>query len=205
MSAGTGVTVDALAAAKGLDPETVASFGVSDAGDHVRFAYRLPSGEEARTRLRTAMRGADGSEWEPGSHAPITAYSTPRSRERAAELGWTLLVEGESDCWTAWACDLPAVGIPGSAHVDALDLAHVDGASRIFLVEERQAGVTYPEGVAAFVTAVRRRLDAVGWAGELHTVLMPEPYNDVNDFYQSDPAGFAERLSSHLRALLANG
>ncbi len=30
-------------------------------------------------------------------------------------MGWLLLVEGESDCWTLWAHNLPALGIPGKS------------------------------------------------------------------------------------------
>ncbi|GAH15238.1 unnamed protein product, partial [marine sediment metagenome] len=30
--------------------------------------------------------------------------------------GWVLLVEGESDCWTAWYHGIPALGLPGKTH-----------------------------------------------------------------------------------------
>jgi hypothetical protein len=33
----------------------------------------------------------------------------------ARAVGWLLLVEGETDCWTLWPYGIPALGIPGKA------------------------------------------------------------------------------------------
>jgi hypothetical protein len=51
---------------------------------------------------------------------------------------WCLLVEGETDCWTSWAHDLPALGIPGKSTWKAEWAEHFRGV-KVFLWQEPDA------------------------------------------------------------------
>jgi hypothetical protein len=46
--------------------------------------------------------GADGSAWDPESELPISAYNPPNPQDMVTS-DFVIIVEGESDCWTAWA------------------------------------------------------------------------------------------------------
>lgn len=112
-----GVTIAALAEAKRLHPEQLQSeFGLYNLPNYngakaVGIPYLDAAGELAATRFRIALAG-DRFRWKKGSTP--TLYG----RSRLAEIrtaGWVLIVEGESDCWTAWHHGLPALGVPGKS------------------------------------------------------------------------------------------
>lgn len=182
------VTIARLAESKQLPAEALHRFGLADSDEGVRFAYFTSSGAAGRTRLRTGMRGAGGSSWVPGDKAPVVAYSTPESLLCARDLGYQIVVEGESDCWTAWHHGLPAVGIPGSAHWDALTLEHLPVAE-IFVQVEADSAQTYPGGVAEYVDAVISRIREVGFTGPVHELRLGD-VSDLSDLYQRDPEAF---------------
>ena len=190
-------TVQALATAKGLPVAALRSFGLSDSAAGVRFAYRTPSGEPGRTRLRTAMRGVDGSTWLPGDGAPVVAYCTPESLACARRFGYQLVVEGESDCWTAWFHGLPAVGIPGSANRHVLTLEHLP-VTEVFVQVEAENARTYPGGVREYVAAVTAGIRAVGFEGDVHQLRFQDGVSDLSELYQREPGSFAAQLRTAL-------
>lgn len=109
-----GLTLEELAEAKKLPVDFLKSVGLSTIHVEkipcVRIPYLGENGEELATRFRLALDGGLRFRWKQGSR--IFPYGLWRLGE-ARELGWILLVEGESDCWTLWMYGIPALGIPG--------------------------------------------------------------------------------------------
>jgi len=192
------VTVEMLAQVKGLRPDTLRRFGAADVPAGVRIGYQTPSGHPGRARLRTALRGVDGSHWED-TELPVVAYWNPVVPQALDAQPWLLVAEGESDCWTAWAHGLAAVGLPGSGSVESLDGSHVVGAERVYMVAEPDNPRTYPDGVHRYVAKVATRLRTIGHQGEIRVLCPPPGLDDINAVYQHDPSDFVARLTALLR------
>jgi hypothetical protein len=105
------LTLAELAAAKRLPAQFLIELGVTDSPQGVRIPYRDTSGQTISVRYRIALAG-DRFRWRAGDKAAL--YGLDRLAQ-IRDAGWVLLVEGESDCWTCWYHDLPALGIPGKA------------------------------------------------------------------------------------------
>lgn len=195
----TPVDVVTIAQSKGLTPEVLHGFDVTDAPYGVRIAYRMLDGSAGRARMRTALRGVDGSSWEPDD-LPVTAYWRPLVIEAARRHGVALIVEGESDCWTAWQAGFAAVGIPGGDHMDVLEPGHVDAAALVVVVEPDNPR-TYPEGVDHYVGRIECRLRSIGYEGPVFRMQMDDVIDDVNALYRQDPDTFPDRLASRLAAI----
>ena len=196
--AGNGVpSVADLARAKGLEPAVLDGFGVRDCERGVVIPYASPDGSAARSRLRSALRGVDGSHWLE-DEGPITAYWNPVVPEILQRTPTLLLVEGESDCWTAWSHRIAAIGIPGGAHTDAVTAAHVAGATTICIVVEPDNSKTYPDGVDAYVDRVQRRLAAIGFAGETRKIEPSDGLDDLNAMFRHHGADFVAAVDRWL-------
>jgi hypothetical protein len=99
----------------------------------VEMPYADRDGELLATRYRIAVGGGDKFRWEKGS--TTTPYGLHKLEE-AEKAGYVLLVEGESDCHTAWYRGLPAVGVPGVDNWRDEWALHLDGIPKIFVVVE---------------------------------------------------------------------
>jgi hypothetical protein len=140
-----GCTLAAYAASKKLPLEFLTSDDVAleDGTCYVRAlgkeipAVEIPyadrDGELLTTRYRIAVGGDDKFRWEKGS--TTTLYGLHKLEE-AEEAGYVLLLEGESDCHTAWYKGLPAVGVPGVDNWRDGWALHLDGIPKIFVVVE---------------------------------------------------------------------
>lgn len=127
--------------AKVLTPDKVQSYGITDSTYRGESALRIPyfdaHGKEVCVRYRTALSGGDKFKWEKGS-AP-TLYGLWKINEAVAKK-YVLLVEGESDCHTAWEYGEPALGIPGASNwKQDWDQCFV-GISRIIVFIEADKG-----------------------------------------------------------------
>ncbi|MEW6490300.1 MAG: DUF3987 domain-containing protein [Thermodesulfobacteriota bacterium] len=177
------IDLEALARDKGFPLDFLRSLGCADLPNGgVRIPYRDPDGQEAVARLRYALRAGDGSAWPKGSK-PIP-YGLDRLAE-ARKRGGLVLVEGESDAWTLWRHDIPALGIPGADMARILEAAHLEGIRRVYLTQEPdRGGETFRRGIAA-------RLRELGWSGELRAVQMQaHGHKDPNAWHKTDPTGF---------------
>ena len=112
-AASSGLTLAELSAAKKLPVEFLSSLGLEDCmyrkRPAVRIQYACPAGEIKAVRFRIAMEGKRFV-WRAGDKVQLYGL------EKLTEIrkgGWVLLVEGESDCWTAWFYGIPALGVPG--------------------------------------------------------------------------------------------
>jgi hypothetical protein len=138
-------TLDAYAASKNLPLEFLTSDDVAleDGSCYVKalgrevpaveIPYADQNGEQVATRYRISLGGDDKFRWERGSK---TALYGLHKLEEAHDAGYVLLVEGESDCHTAWYRGLPAVGVPGVDNWRNEWAEHLNGISKIFVVVE---------------------------------------------------------------------
>ncbi len=195
-SAGNGspgpITVEDLAADKALPVEFLRQLGLAERDDGVVIPYRLTDGSAApRQRLRTTLVAKDGSLWLFGKGKPVP-YGLDRLGD-ARSSGYLVVVEGESDCWTLWHHDFPALGIPGADMCAKLEAAHVHGLPRLIVVREPgKSGDTFTKGMA-------KRLRQIGWTGEALVVACGD-FKDPNDLHRADPDGFKAAFQAILDA-----
>jgi putative DNA primase/helicase len=140
-----GCTLEAYAASKDLPLKFLTSDDVAleDGTCYVRalgtevpaveIPYADQDGEQLATRYRISPGGDDKFRWERGSKT--TLYGLHKLEE-AHEAGYVLLVEGESDCHTAWYRGLPAVGVPGVDNWRDEWAERLNGIPKIFVVVE---------------------------------------------------------------------
>jgi hypothetical protein len=189
------VTVEILGDLKRISAAALRSYGLTDVPEGVRFDYRFPDGAPGKARLRVALRGADGSRWPMYTNEPITAYIAPANHpfHEPAEM---IIVEGESDCWTAWTHGVQALGIPGSDRTAVLSPDHLHGVRTVYIQREKVAGPssTFPKGVDYFLNEISNRLVQIGFDGAIRVLEMPDPFNDMSDMHVTDPANFDARL-----------
>ncbi len=184
---GSAVSVAALATAKRLPVDFLrGDVGLADLpGGAVRIPYFDPAGEETVAKRRTALKAKDGSRWPKGT--PLRLYGEWKL-ELANREGFALLVEGESDCWAAWHHGVPALGVPGAGSAKVLTAEHVGSLTTVYVLREPDTGGEN------FVAGVAARLRAVGFAGKVYDLRMPDGLKDLADLHADDPDRFKERL-----------
>jgi hypothetical protein len=110
----SGLTLQALADAKHLPIDFLDSLGISEAKAGLtclKIPYYSEDGQEIAIRFRMALTGNCRFKWRKGDH---TSPYGLNKLDMARKMGWILVV-GESDCWTAWYYNLPAIGAPGKS------------------------------------------------------------------------------------------
>lgn len=114
-----GLTLDELAKAKGFKidgPTGLRAYGVAQVIQRratvIRIPYMNGAGEVVAIRFRHTLSGAQRFTWRKGDK--VLLYGLWRLKE-IIKAGWVLLVEGETDCWTCWLHDIPALGLPGKS------------------------------------------------------------------------------------------
>jgi hypothetical protein len=135
-------TLEAYAEAKGLPLDFLRSLGLSDAryvdSPAVRMPYVDRDGQEQAVRFRISLHGEDKFRWKQRSK--LCLYGLTR-RRKAYELGYVVLVEGESCAQTLWLHEIPALGIPGASNwKDDRDAAALEGIGTVYVVVEPDRG-----------------------------------------------------------------
>ncbi|RLI52500.1 MAG: hypothetical protein DRO87_13100, partial [Candidatus Thorarchaeota archaeon] len=172
-----GLTLEELAKVKKLQLDSLKNWGCSTqklgGARVVRIPYGAPDGEEIAVRYRCALSGPNRFRWKKGSKVHL--YGLWRLEE-FRKAGWCLLVEGESDCWTAWSYDLPALGIPGKSTWKAEWSSYLEGID-LYLWQEPDA--------QDLVLRVGRDIS------NLKVIVAPEGVKDISEAHiqgQSVPA-----------------
>jgi hypothetical protein len=156
----------------------------------VRMPYLDESGEEVLlTRYRVSLDGKPKVKTRKGDRHRL--YGMWR-REEVRKAGYVLLVEGESDCHTAWYHKEPALGIPGANGWKAEWAADLEGIERIFFVVEDAAGEACWRKLAA-APELQERLLRVELKGA----------KDVSELHKQDANNFKERLQTALKGAKA--
>ncbi len=149
---------------------------------YLHIPYHLPDGTLApRHRIRTALVAKEGSLWNTGK-GKIVPYG-PARLDEARKAGYLVLVEGESDCWTLWYHQFPALGLPGAEMTRTLEESMLVGIDQLYIMQEPDAGGS------SFVTQIQRKLEAWQWPGKAFVLRLPG-VKDPNELYQQDRQGF---------------
>lgn len=116
----SGLTLEELAKAKGFQvdgPTGLKAWGVEQVAQRgatvIRIPYMNEAGETLAVRFRHTLSGPQRFTWRKGDK--VLLYGLWRLAD-IRKLGWCLLVEGETDCWTCWLHGIPALGIPGKTN-----------------------------------------------------------------------------------------
>jgi hypothetical protein len=105
------------------------------------------------------------------------------------------LVEGETDTLTLLFHGYHALGIPGASLTKTLEGQHLEGYSRLYIVQEPD------DGGKTFVEGLRQRLCEFGWAGQACRLHLPDT-KDINDFHRKFPQTFKEELEKAKRSAI---
>lgn len=173
------------AAAKRLDPETLAAYGLRDSTYRGTPALEIPYWDRARAdsqiRIRRALTGSHRFAWKMGSKTrPYGLWRLP-----ADTVGESIaLVEGESDCHTLWQHEIPALGLPGAGTLSCGEQV-LSGFERILCVREPDGGGD-------------RLLSALSASPLAPRVAVVQFAMDVSDLYMSDPAQFPEAWAASI-------
>lgn len=177
-----GLTMAELTAAKRLPEDELRNWGVRDqtrqGNASVKIPYFAADGSELAMRTRHALAGDLRFTWRKGDK--VAPYGLWQLR-LAKQLGWILLVEGESDAWTAWHHTIPALGIPGKSTWRSEWKRYLGGLT-VYLWEE--------PGAEGFTKAVAADIPG------LMAIKAPEGIKDISEAHirGEDVPTFLERL-----------
>jgi hypothetical protein len=153
-------TLEAYAQVKNVPIDFLRSLGLSDAkyGDApaVRMPYVDADGHEQAVRFRISLDGEDKFRWKQRSK--LCLYGLTRLR-KARDLGYVVLVEGESCAQTLWLHGIPALGIPGANNwKDDRDAPALEGIGTVYVViEPDEGGRTVLNWLASSALTTRRK------------------------------------------------
>ena len=181
----TGLTLGEYAAAKKLPETYLQQLGVAEIRDGglpaVEIPYHDKSGNVIFRRIRRTMEGANRFRSPRGSK--VNLYGLNRLDD-AIERGFVLLLEGESDCQTAWFHRWPAVGLPGASQWDDGRYAdHLDGLRIYALIEPDHGGAT-----------LLKKLSASRLSANICVARLPEVIKDLSELHLLDPDGFDKAI-----------
>ena len=130
--------------AKRLPAAFLGELGLCERRIHGRTTLVIPyydaHHEEVAVRYRLGMSGDRRFRWRRGSKVHL--YGLWRL-ERTKEMGYVIVVEGESDAQTLWYHDLPALGVPGATTWQAEWAEQLDGLTVYLWQEPDQGGETF--------------------------------------------------------------
>lgn len=188
-----GCTLAEYAAGNKIPEQALRGFRVSQISYLGVQALRIPyvgtDFEEAAVRFRVSLTGEDKFRWRKGSKPAL--YGLWRLRA-AIELGFVVLVEGESDCHTLWWQQFPAVGLPGASNwKDERDAAHFEKIEAVYIIREPDTG---GDAVEKWLSTSKIRAKArMVSLGDL---------KDPSGLYLDDPERFRERFQAALDAAI---
>jgi hypothetical protein len=190
-----GCTLEDYAEAKGLPLDFLRSLGLADAkygaGDtpSVRMPYVDSDGHEQAVRFRISLDGEDKFRWKQRSK--LCLYGLTRLRS-ARDLGYVVLVEGESCAQTLWHHGFPALGIPGANNwKDDRDAPELEGIGTAYVViEPDKGGQTVLNWLkTSALTTSRRKTDDGDESGPTETIFKRgmDPSGHVVDIWEEVP------------------
>lgn len=181
-----GLTVAEYAKAKHLDPVFLNELGLRDAFWCGKAAVRIPYldavGRELAVRFRIALTG-DRFRWQT-SATPLP-YGLHRLHV-ARSSGHVILVEGESDCHSAWLHNVPALGIPGATSWKPRWSQLLAGVTDLYvIVEPDTGGETFVKKLAVSLGPRLRLINDLN-------------AKDLSALHITDARNFVERLNAAL-------
>lgn len=169
----------------GLPVDYLVSLGLEQEGPFVKVPYMNLDGSPARRyQIRRSRSAATRFTWDrAGAKTGDTlAYGLDRLALAQAEMNvgdpytdpYLFIVEGPSDCWSAWRHDVPCLGLPGATTTKLLLPEYLVDIRAVYLV--REPG----EAGEAFVSGCVKRLTEIGFAGQVYDTPMLDGYKDLN-------------------------
>lgn len=177
---GAGLTLADYAKAKHLPVEMLKKLGLSEVYIGGKVAVRIPYFNEAReivaTRFRLSMTADPRFVWKNGSKPLLYGLW---NLDKAREVGYVCLSEGESDTQTLWYNKFPALGLPGAAGWREEYAELFDGFEKIFVTIEPDHG---GEAILNWLrrSKIRHRVHLVRLNGA----------KDASALYLKDPQNF---------------
>jgi hypothetical protein len=153
-------------------------------GGGVLIPYFGVDGVKLFARVRDAPHRP---RFEQPKGVPLFPYGLNRLGD-ARQWGHLYLTEGESDAWTLWACNLPALGLPGCGAAKALERGHLADIQDLYVLPDND-----PAG-ESFFDGVRDQLQALGFTGRAWRLRVPEAHKDINAWWTAAPDRFAAEL-----------
>lgn len=184
-------TVEELAKDKGLPAPFLESLGVQNIGAGngagVKITYYTARGKpNSKQRFRWSL--AKKPLWSKKGKTMI-CYGGWRIKEMAEKHNYMVFVEGESDSWTLWYHDLPAIGVPGADMGKLIAIGHIKPFDRVYIWKEHgKSGET-------FLKSVPKQLAKLEYQGKVFMIQSPE-YDDPNDLHKvtmDKPGAFLEK------------
>lgn len=196
------VSVEALARHFALPADWLRSeVGLRDSpGSRVEIPVRGQDGEELHVRVRAAMHGKGKYRYKErgATAAPYGLWRLDAARRLNPPS--ITAVEGESDCWCLWYAGIPALGIPGATLAKCIEAEHLEGISKIYVVQEPD------QGGEQFVAGVGKRLREIRWPGTMRVVsTLPGGAKDPADLHRRDPDGFRAKFAAACRRSKESG
>jgi DNA-binding transcriptional ArsR family regulator len=191
------LTLAALADAKRLDAEKLIAWHVRELPDGgIEIPYLTREGEQHAVRYRLALEGDARFRWRRGD-TPIL-YGLWRLPEWD-DADTIYLCEGESDTWSLWHADLPALGIPSASTWKSEWWREVEAFPRIVLIPDADgAGAGLAQKLALSCPDHLRE--------RVHVLRLPDGIKDANELWQqvdADPERFKEALAGcNIRAIV---
>jgi Predicted ATP-dependent serine protease len=193
------LTLAALANAKRLDAEKLIAWHVRELPDGgIEILYLTREGELHAVRHRLALEGDNRFKWKWRKDDTTILYGLWRLCE------WTgsdtlYLCEGESDTWSLWHAELPALGIPGARMWKPEWWREVEGFERVVLIADADdAGAGLAQKLAETCPdALRERVQVLQ---------LPNGIKDANELWQqvdADPERFKEALEGCEKIVLS--
>lgn len=186
-------TIKELAWHKNIPLDFLQKIGAYQENGHVKISYKDKDGQETcRQRIRKACTAKEGSKWVVDER-PIMPYGLWLEMNQNSD--YVLMVEGESDSWTAWYNDFPALGIPGADMTKTIQYEHIKKYNKIYIVQEPD------HGGEIFVKGIKERLDNIGWNGQAIVVQIGSEAKDTNELWKQNPdkKKFRERYEALLK------
>lgn len=176
------VTREILSERKKIGMEILDAFKVFNRSGVVEFNYFNILGEQGRTRLRTALKGADGSVWSATDDRPIVEYANACLFMENTDFAF--IVEGESDCWVLYQHLFASIGIPGSNNIECIVGSHLNRFKNLYLVQENNSNSkTYPDGTGKFVNNIVTVLKNTGYENNVAIAMLPSEYEDISHIH----------------------
>lgn len=178
------LTVEQIAEAKGIPLNWLIENKIARQGKNgIEIPYLDEQGNEAtiRTRLNLCKLKSDNRFlWERGK--PLMPYGLQHLVHQNI-AGYTILVEGESDCWTLWLNGFNAIGIPGARNWKRSWIKYLEKFPKVYVwLEPDEAG-------RAFLS------DLVADFPSIFVIEGPGGVKDPNDLYLSDTTGFKNAIT----------
>ena len=182
------LTLATLANAKRVDAEKLTAWQVRELPDGgIEILYLTREGELHAVRYRLALEGENRFKWRRGD-TPIL-YGLWRLPEWG-DADTIYLCEGESDTWTLWHADLPALGIPGASMWKPEWWRNLWAFRRIVIIPDADAagGQLVEKLALSCPDHLRERVQVLQ---------LPDGIKDANELWQREGAN-AERFRNAL-------